>query len=294
MKKSASLTGGKSRYLFLAPGLLVYLGIIVLPALYSLYLSFFKWNGVSPDKEFVGINNYIWLVKNDPVFWVALKNNVVWILMTLLFTIPIALLFALLINRQFVGRTLVRGVLYFPFVLSGITAAITWKWVYNPQLGMYVNLVEQLGLPQLAKAWLADSSTAFFAVFIGGFWHSVGQPMVLFLSGLQTIPAELSEASSIDGATKFQNFFYVTLPMLRETLFIVIATQIIYSLKVYDLVQGMTSGGPSQSTHTLATWMVAQTYSFNNVGVGTALAWFLVAVCMIVVIPYVSRMTKEG
>ena len=104
---------------------------------------------------------------------------------------------------------------------------------------------------------------------------------------------ELNEATNIDGASKWQGFIHVTLPMLKETTFIVVATQVIMSLKVYDIIQGMTGGGPAQSTQTLATWMVTQTFSFSRYGTGTATAWILVAVCMLVVIPYVVVSTRE-
>ena len=293
MKGKKNLAGGKSRYLFLLPGLLIYICIIVAPAFYSLFLSLFSWNGVSPVKTFVGVKNYIDIVTKDPVFWVALKNNLIWIVLTFVFTIPTALLFAVTINRKFIGRTFVRGIFYFPYILSGITVAIIWSWVYHPQLGMYVNVMQKMNLPQFAKAWLADPKVAFYAIYVAGFWHVVGQPMILFLSGLQTIPVEMTEAASIDGANKWQNFVHITLPMLKETTFIVIATQIIQSLKVYDIIQGMTGGGPAQKTHTLATWMVTQTFTFNNIGTGTAMAWILVFVCMIVVIPYVAATAKD-
>lgn len=292
-KRNSSLAGGPSRYLFLAPAAMIYFAIIILPAFYSLYLSLFKWNGVAAEKIFVGFNNYAYVVTQDPVFKVALFNNVLWIVLTIGVTVPVALLFAVLINRPFKGKTLVRGVLYFPSVLSGIAVAITWTWVYHPQLGMYNNFMKLIGQPEFAKAWLSDTKTAFLAIFIAGFWHVVGLPMVLFLSGLQTIPKEIQEAAFIDGANKVQNFFHVTVPMLRETFVIVLANQLIQSLKIYDIISGMTAGGPAQSTHTLATWMVTQTYTFNNIGTGTAIAWIMVIVCMIIVIPYVMFMTKE-
>lgn len=292
-KRNSSLAGGPSRYLFLAPAAMIYFAIIILPAFYSLYLSLFKWNGVAAEKIFVRFNNYAYVVTQDPVFKVALFNNVLWIVLTIGVTVPVALLFAVLINRPFKGKTLVRGVLYFPSVLSGIAVAITWTWVYHPQLGMYNNFMKLIGQPEFAKAWLSDTKTAFLAIFIAGFWHVVGLPMVLFLSGLQTIPKEIQEAAFIDGANKVQNFFHVTVPMLRETFVIVLANQLIQSLKIYDIISGMTAGGPAQSTHTLATWMVTQTYTFNNIGTGTAIAWIMVIVCMIIVIPYVMFMTKE-
>lgn len=166
-KKKYHIAGGPSRYLFLLPGGLVYFLIILLPAFYSLYLSFFKWNGADRNKEFVGIDNYVNLIVNDPVFKRALVNNTIWIVLTVCAVVPVALLFAVLINQKFKGRTVVRGILYFPSILSGITVAITWNWVYHPQLGLYNNFVKLIGQPELAKAWLADSQDGIFRYIFG-------------------------------------------------------------------------------------------------------------------------------
>lgn len=290
-KANISLSGGRSRYLFLMPGALVYLTIIVVPAFYSLYLSFFKWNGVAPVKRFVGLGNYINLITKDVVFGIALRNNIIWVLLSLCVTASLALLFAMLINKRFAGRTLVRGVLYFPYILSGIVVSIIWNWVYHPQMGLLNSIMGVIGLPK--QTFLADTSTALICVFIASFWHSVGQPMILFLAGLQTIPNELMEAAFIDGASKPQVFTRITIPMLSETFVIVFATQIIQSFKIYDMVRAMTGGGPAQSTQTLATWMITQTYSFTSIGTGTAIAWFMVIILMAIVVPYVIHMAKE-
>ncbi len=287
------LVGGISRYFFLLPAAVIYLSVIVAPALYSLYISFYKWNGVAPVKKFVGLKNYITLFTKDTTFQHAIRNNIIWILMTLIFTIGVALTLAMLINKSFKGRTLVRGILYLPYVLSGIVVSIIWTWVYQPQIGLLTSLLHTMGITSLSTAFLANAGTALFAVFVAALWQGVGAPMVLFLSGLQTIPAELLEASRIDGAGKFQVFRNITIPMLSETFVIVFATQIINSMKVFDIIRGMTDGGPGTSTQTLATYMVTQTFTFVNYGIGTAIAWTMVFVMMIIVVPYVMYMSKN-
>lgn len=287
----ATRAGNRTKWLFLLPGFLIYSVIIVLPALYSLYLSLFKWNGVSPVKTFVGLSNYVSLITKDTVFKIAFRNNLIWMMLSVCVTITAALLFAVLINRQFFGRALIRSVLYFPYILSGIVVSIIWSWVYHPQMGLLNAILNAVGLE--SKALLANTSTALVSVYVASFWHSVGQPMILFLAGLQTIPNELKEAAYIDGANRIQTFFAVTLPMLGETFFIVFATQVIQSFKIYDIVRAMTGGGPAQSTQTLATWMITQTFTFTNIGTGTAIAWCMVLVLMIIVIPYVMVTAKE-
>lgn len=284
---------GIANYFFLMPAAVIYFCIIVIPAFYSLYLSFFKWNGVSPKKQFVGIQNYINVITKDQVFKTATINNIVWIFLSIIFTVTIALCLAMLINRSFRGRAFFRAIFYFPYILSGIVVAIIWTWVYQPQLGLFNSIVRTLGMPGLAKAWLADTKTAFFAVYIAALWQGVGAPMIIFLAGLQTVPKELQEAAYIDGATKLRSFFSITIPMLKETFVIVFAIQIISAMKVFDIIYGMTGGGPAQSTQTMATWMVLQTFSFANVGIGTAISWIMTIVLMIVIIPFVLFMARD-
>ncbi len=281
-----------TNYFFLMPAAVIYFCIIVIPAFYSLYLSFFKWNGVSP-KIFVGIQNYINVITKDQVFKIALRNNIVWILLVMIFTVTIALCLAMLINRSFRGRVFFRGIFYSSYILSGIVVAIIWRWMYHPQLGLINGILRTLGMPGLAKAWLADPKIAFFAVYVAALWQGVGAPMILFLAGLQTIPKELQDAAYIDGATKLRSFFSIIIPMLKETFVIVFATQIISAMKVFDIIYGMTGGGPAQSTQTMATWMVLQTFSFSNIGIGTTISWIMTISLMIVIIPFALFMARD-
>lgn len=293
MQKKGYGLAGPSRLLFLLPATLVYVSIIILPSLYTLYMSFFRWNGVSPTKTFVGLLNYRILFTADPTFIRAVTNNIIWVLLVIFVTVVVALSFAILLNKRYKGRTFVRSTMYFPFVLSGVVVSIIWTWVYQPQLGLLTSLTQQLGIGTFPIPLLANMRTALYAVYVASLWNTVGAPMLLFLAGLQTIPAELSEASRVDGANRFQVFRHITIPMLKETFVIVIATQIINSLKVFDIIQGMTGGGPGTSTQTLATYMVSQTFHFANFGMGSAIAVIMVLVMMIIVIPYVLFMSKN-
>lgn len=285
----------KSDYLFLAPAAILYISVIVVPAFYSFYLSFFKWNAIAPVKKFVKFNHYIYLFTKDSTFIQALINNVIWVLLTMTFTVFIALLFALLLNRQFKGRTIFRGIFYFPYVLSAIIVGVIWTWVYHPQLGLITNMLDSFGLGEHVKPFLADPNTAFIAIYVAGLWKAYGAPMVLFLAGLQTIPPELYEAAKMDGANIFQTFFRITIPMLKETFVIVFSLQIIISVKIYDIIMAMTGGEPSPATktHTMATWMIKQSFIFTHAGRGATIACIMVLVLMAVIIPFVLRMAKD-
>lgn len=284
----------RSNWLFVLPALVIYVSVVMYPAFYSLFLSFFDWNGVpSSEKVFVGLSNYRQLFTGDWVFWVALKNNVLWIVLTLCVTVVLALLFAMMLNMRFRGRTVLRGVLYFPYVMSGVMVATTWSWIYHPQLGLLNNFMKLIGLGQYQMSMLAHTETALLGCFIAGCWHFVGQPMVLFLSGMQTMPQEVIEAARVDGANALQSFFRIKLPLLKETILVVFATQIIDCMKVYDIVYCMTGGGPSESTQTLATWMVINTFNYSKVGYGMAISWIMLLVMLIVIVPYIAYQAKE-
>jgi raffinose/stachyose/melibiose transport system permease protein len=281
-------------WLFILPALLIYLTVILIPSIYTFYLSFFEWNGVAPQKLYVGLQNYVNLIVHDTVFLRALKNNLLWTAGSLVFIMGFGLALALMLNRKMHGRAMFRSVFYFPYVLSGIVVASAWTWMYNPTQGFINKLLETVGLEGWTRAWLAEPKTALYAVFVAALWQGVGQPMVLFLAGLQSIPNDPYEAAIIDGAKKHQSFWYITLPLLRETFVIVIATTMIASMKVYDIIYGMTAGGPAESTQVLSSWMYYQTFRFANIGTGSAISLFLVVITMVVIIPYVIYTTRKS
>lgn len=281
-------------WLFVFPALFIYIAIIFIPTLYTLYLSFFNWNGVAPVKTFVGLSNYTELLLHDSVFPRAVANNLLWTLGSLTIIMGIGLMLAILLNQKLKGRIMFRGIFYFPYVLSGVIVATIWTWMYNPMQGLFNKALELIGLGSWAQAWLAEPKFALYAVFVAAVWNGVGQPMVLFLAGLQTIPQDPYEAATIDGAKPRQMFWFITIPLLRETFVIVIAITMVSSMKVYDLIYAMTGGGPAESTHVLASWMYIQTFKFANIGTGSAISMFLVLITLVIIIPYVYYTTKKS
>ena len=278
--------------LLLFPALFIYIIVVVFPTVYSLFLSFCDWNGLGA-KKFVGLKNYIQLFTSDSVFYTALRNNIIWIILTICLTVLLALLLALVLNRSFRGRIVYRAIFYFPYMLSWIIVGIIWKWMYNPNFGLINQVLGMVGLDSLKGAYLSNTKMALYCVFIAALWQGLGQPMLYFLAGLQTLPNDILEAAKIDGAGKFNLFFRVIVPMLKETFVIVLATQIIASMKVYDIVYVMTDGGPANSTQTLATYMYNQTFTYSNLGVGSAIATVMVLIMMVVIVPYVAFSTKD-
>jgi len=267
------------------------LSVIIVPVFYSLYISLFSWNGIG-DMKFVGLGNYGNLFANDPVFFIALKNNLIWIFLTLLVTMTVALGLALILNMQFRGRTFFRGFFYFPCVIAPIAVAIIWRWIYNPTVGFVNEFFKVLGI-NYVQSWISDPKVSLYAVFVASLWQAVGQPMILFLAGLQGVSVDILEAAVIDGAGPVKKFFYITVPSMKETFVIVIATLVVAAMKVFDVIQGLTAGGPNNATQMMSTYMYSQTFQYNNVGRGTAIACVMVVMMMVVIVPYVSFTAKD-
>jgi raffinose/stachyose/melibiose transport system permease protein len=278
---------------FLAPALTIYVVVVVYPMAYSAYLSFFKWDGVSPTKQFVGFQNYISLLLTDQVFWIALRNNAIWLVAALLLPTSIGLGLAVLLNRKFRGSNIFRSVFYFPAILSLAVVGLIWNWIYLPDIGLINHILGALGLEALQHNWLADPNFALYAVMLAAAWNAAGLPMLLFLAGLQTINPEVLEAAQVDGAGPVRRFLLITFPLLRETTLIVLAITAINSLKVYDIIYAMTYGGPANKTQVLSTWMYFLTYNYNSVGQGTAIAVILFLLTLIFAIPYIRMMGKN-
>lgn len=290
--KNNGMKTDKCAFLFLLPAAAIYLSVIVVPVFYSLAISLFKWNGIG-TMQFVGLQNYIELFSRDAVFHTAIINNLIWIMLTVFVTMTVALAFAVILSRRFKGRTFFRGFFYFPCVIAPIAAAIIWRWIYNPNIGFINEFFKLLGI-SYSQRWISDSKVSLYAVFAAALWQAVGQPMILFLAGLQAIPTDIIEAATIDGAGGVKKFFWITIPLLKDTFVIVLATLIVAAMKVYDIVQGLTGGGPNNATQMMSTYMYSQVFQYNNVGYGTAVACIMVLLMLVVIVPYISFTAKEN
>lgn len=285
--------GGKQPWLrslpFLGPALLLYGAFLVHPMADSIRLSFFSWTGYATETQrFVGFQNYLRLFTVDTVFWTALSNSLIWVVLSLAVPMVISLLLALALNRKLVGRNAFRALFYLPAVFASITVAAMWRWIYAPSIGAVDQALDLMGMGHLAQAWLGDPKIALYSVFVAAIWQGIGFNMVLFLAGLQQVPQELVEAAQIDGANAWQRFVAVTLPALRPTTVVVVILTIINSLKVFDLIVGMTGGGPAQSTQVLALWSYTQSFSNHNFGMGGATATVLLIISLGLVVPYLA------
>jgi raffinose/stachyose/melibiose transport system permease protein len=280
-------------YLFLAPALIWYLIFLVYPMYQSLVISFMDWDGLSADIRFVGLENYRRIFFEDDTARLALRNNVLWTIGTLLIPTTIGLMLAVALDRNLRGRTVLRAIFYGPAVLPLVAVGMIWAWMYNPQFGFINVFFRQIGLDQFARGWLSLYETALPATFLTAVWGGIGFPMVLYLAALQAIPAEQYEAAKMDGANGRQLFWKITLPWLREANVIVFSLAVISSFKTFDLIYTMTYGGPGRSTQVLGTWMYFQTFQYYNTGYGSAIAWIIALITLVMAIPYIQHMSSE-
>jgi raffinose/stachyose/melibiose transport system permease protein len=220
------------------------------------------------------------------VFWGAVRNTVLWTVMSVVFPPAIGFALALALNQNIPGRGPLRALFYMPVIIAPIAVATMWRWMYDPFFGLLNAMMTSLGLQGLIQDWLGDRNVALYSLFVAYTWQTVGFSLVLFLAGLQSVSPTLLEASRVDGANRWQAFRHVTLPALRPSITIVLILSIINSLKAFDIVYGMTLGGPAQSTQMLALWAFTQAMQLGDFGRGAVISVVLLVITTAIVIPY--------
>ena len=240
--------------LFVFPAAL-YLGLwIYYPIVRNVQLSFLRSpTPRSRDYEFAGLQNYRQLL-NDDVFLLAIGHNIIWVLLSIAIPVVIGLLLAVLLAER-KSRLIYATIFFIPVTVASIIAAIVWRWIYNPNFGALNQLLDLIGLGALQQFWLGDEQLALVSVNMIGSWGYFGFCTLIFLAGLQNIDPDLHEAARIDGAGPFQRFFYVTLPLLKNTILFMTVYTIIGSMKFFDLIYVTTNGGPNESSQVVGVYM---------------------------------------
>ena len=273
--KSQRRWPGESRFhgwLYLFPGLLIYLVFVFYPIIETFRTSFYKWDGFSRERVFVDFQNYISLV-TDAQFLKALLNNLVFIIFYSIIPILLGLLLASLLGRKpLPGMTFFRTGLFLPQILSMVVVGVTWRWIFNPNFGLLNVGLRAIGLGTFTRAWLGDFQLALPSVGAVGTWVQYGFCMVLFLAGMQRIPNDQYEAAELDGANEFRQLLHITLPSLRAELGVALITTIIAALRVFDLVYVTTRGGPGDSTLVTGFLVYRSAFQQNQLGYASTVA----------------------
>ncbi|TCL58813.1 multiple sugar transport system permease protein [Hydrogenispora ethanolica] len=264
-------------YVFLAPFLIFLFLFMILPIFQGLYMSFFDWNALTPP-AFVGLGNFQTMF-GEVDFWSSLWHTVYFVIISTLPLVGLGLAIALGLNRSFRGKTIARGLFFFPYLLTVSVVATIWRWVLQEHFGLLNYYLGKLGAASLK--WLGDPNLAMISIALATLWWTVGFNVVVFLAALQEIPEQLYEAARIDGATPWQLFRHITLPQLQTSLTFVFITQIIASFQVFGQVNVMTGGGPFGSTRTLVQYIYEQGFKYLKMGYASAVAYLLFAIMFV-------------
>jgi raffinose/stachyose/melibiose transport system permease protein len=270
--------------LFLLPAVALYVVFLVVPVVEAVRYSAYAWNGLGPLTDFVGLHNYREAF-GDPSFRQAMGHNGILVALSLVLQLPLALGVALLLNRPFRGRSILRLVFFAPYVISEAITAVIFLQLLQPG-GLVDEMLKSIGLGGLVQLWLADLKLVFYTLFVVITWKYIGFAIILFLAGLQGVPEELHDAAAIDGASGWKTLLYVTLPLLGPTIRIWAFLAVIGSIQLFDIVWIMTLGGPAGASSTMATYMVDQGVNSYRIGYALSVAMILFLICFVFSILY--------
>ena len=279
-------------YLLLLPALIIMLSVVIVPIINAVSMSFQSYNLTRPNKiGFIGTQNYAKLF-SDNVFWGSLWRTVIWVFFGVGGQFLFGFMLAVILNKSFRGRGIVRAVSLIPWVTPGVLIALMWTWMYDGNYGVINDLLMKLGLLSDKVAFLARKDTAMPSVIITIIWQGIPFFALMILAGLQGIPGDLYEAADIDGATGWKKLIYVTIPSLKNTIFVTTMLRIIWVANSVDVIFNMTDGGPAYATQTLSVYVYKKA-SVLDMGYASAMAIMLMLVLLIVAVPYLKSTFKE-
>lgn len=282
---------------FILPALVLFCVLVLVPILLAAYASLFKWNGFGglPD-NFIGLANYTRMLQ-DGLFLRDLGRVLLLVVLSLTIQLPLALGLALLLSQPMRGRSIYRLLFFAPYVVSEVITAVLFSMIFSQERGLANEVLSALGLEALASTWLSDPSTVMYSVFIVMTWKYFGFHMIIYLAGRQSIPREVFEAATMDGANSWQIFRKVTLPLLGPTIRISIFLSVISTIQLFDLVYVLTGGGPVHASETLAITMFEYGFARFQVGYASAISVAMFLISLVFALGYqrwVMRRDTEG
>ncbi|HWR10544.1 MAG TPA: sugar ABC transporter permease [Rectinemataceae bacterium] len=276
-------------YSFILPNFMGFAVFTLAPMLFAMVLSFMSWDGANPI-TFVGLKNFEKML-HDETFRISTFNTLYYVIGTVFPTLAFSLLLAVLLNRDFKGRNFFRAVFFFPYVGSLVAVSVVWNMMFHPSMGPINNLLGALGMRN-PPAWSASTKWAMPTVIMASIWRNAGYYMIIYLAALQGIPRELYEAAKIDGASSWQAFRKITVPLLTPATFFVTMMLTITSFKVFDLIYVMTGGGPGRATNVLVFTIYDSAFISFEYGYSSAIAMVLFAIVLAITLMQ-FRMEKK-
>ncbi|HXX38754.1 MAG TPA: sugar ABC transporter permease [bacterium] len=262
-----------SGWLYVLPALILVAVFVYYPVVENFRLSTFQWNAFSTHPRYVGLGNYAGLMA-DPVFWRAIFNNIAYAIVSVIWQVGFGLVLAAILEETVRARlrAFLRTVYFIPVTISITVTGLLFQFLYHPQFGLVNRVLVILGHPQWTHSWLGEEATAIWAIIGMSQWQSVGYVMVLLTVAMQKIPREFYEAAYIDGTTKVQAFFLITVPLLREMTTLMMILTISGAFLVFNEVKVMTDGGPNNASQVLGTWLYRSAFQNDQMGYASAIA----------------------
>ncbi len=280
-------------YLLVLPAVLVIICVVFVPVVNAILMSLQQYDLRRPnDITFIGLTNYMDSFK-DPLFKQALSRTFIWVFFGVGFQFLFGFTLALLLNRKFKGRGVVRAVSMIPWVTPGVLIGLMWRWIYDGNNGVLNDILTRLGLISDNIAFLSNTETALPSVIVTIIWQGIPFFALMILAGLQGIPGELYQAADVDGANSRQKLFSITIPSIKNTIFITLLLRVIWVANSVDVILNMTEGGPAYSTQTLSVYIFNKANALN-LGYASAMAIILAIFLSVAAIPYLKSTFKEG
>lgn len=273
------LSSMKAKTLFLTPAFLVYTLFLIIPIGVTVYYSFTDFSGIGKE-SFIGFQNYERMF-DDKLFFISLKNTLIVLLVSTVILISVSFLVALMLNRAFKGNNVAKAMIFSPYIIAPIIAGTIWMFILNPEFGLINEFLEKIGLGALKQEWIGGKTLTPWSVGFVFTWQVLGFHATIFLAGMKMIPGDIYEAASIDGASRTQQTWFVTIPMLKETFVINVVLMITGALKIFELVYQLTGGGPNHLSDVLVSYMYYVVFTSSQYGYGMAIAVFILAVSIL-------------
>ncbi len=280
-------------YLLIAPALIIMVGVVFVPVIQAILYSFQNYDMRYPTKTaFIGLANYIEILTEDPQFWPSLGRTALWVVFGVGFQFLFGFILAMFLNRSFRGCGVVRSLSMVPWVTPGVLIGLIWRWLYDGDYGVINDLLIRLGILEEGIPFLSRMNTALPATILSVVWQGIPFFALMLLAALQGVSTDMYEAADIDGATFFQKLFRITLPSIKNTLFVTLLLRVIWVANSVDIIQNMTAGGPAYATQTLGVY-VYQTAHVLNLGYASAMAVMMMVVLLLAAVPYLRSTFKN-
>jgi multiple sugar transport system permease protein/N,N'-diacetylchitobiose transport system permease protein len=281
--RSKPLMARLQPFLYILPALVVVFSVIIFPLGYAFYISLHKVTGQT--QSFVGLANYVSILRSD-FFWAATGRTLYFTVVSVGLEFVLGLGVALLLNQEFPGRGLMRGLLILPWALPTVVNGVLWAWIFDANYGALNALLKQWGLIGSYVIWLGSPASAMNSVILADVWKNFPLIALLLLAGLQTIPDVLYEAAVIDGASTWRKFVSITLPCLKPAMLVALVLRTMEAFKVFDIIYIMTKGGPADGTQVISYYTYMTTFQYTKFGYGAALSYLVALVILIMALAY--------